>query len=494
MTMDVSIRRERTVQVLAVPIAALLFFSFFLPRGLSSTWQFGWDNDTFKMVIEILQVMAGLCLASVIILPLPKFLKAVVLLALGVFLTAVVLFDSVRPFSAFFSNPIWMDQGAWILLPAFAMTFAIHSESDRDNSGRAAFGVVGGAVMLLLAFLPITFQRVGITPMTAFIETWSNFPGSVDFGEFLFLATWIVVISLGPAMGGLFMAHSALSIVRPEKRLQGAGSVAGAVFLLWHPAVWMVFWVFLWSGSKVVFTTVFVALAPSLGCAFLLAAGVYYLGEAFAAEPDRAASLSPGFGAMVVGEALEPEEAPYSGYEENDESGVASEGYDYEPGGAQQDEDQVASDGVAQGEEDELSPSAMWSVAEPEEPLPPFSSPVDQLPFAATVAGESTQAVAIGNMESILSADEERGKELDRHWTAGAAAWQRQDWDEALEHYNAVIRLDPSATDARKAVGDIHYGLGNLNEAETYYQQVLAERPNDEYTQRALEQIKLYRG
>lgn len=483
MAMDVSIRRERTVQILAVPIAAMLFLSFFLPRGMSSNWQFGWDNDTFKMVVEILQVMAGLCLAGVVILPLPKFLKAVVLLAIGVFLSAVVLFDTITSFSAFFSNPVWMDVGAWILLPALAMTLAIHSESDRDNSGRAAFGVIGGAVMILLAFLPISFQRVGVLPLTAFMEMWGEFPGSIGFGEFLFLLTWVAVISLGPAMGGLFMAHSAIGIIRPEKRLQGAGSVAGAVFLLWHPAVWLIVWVFLWSGSKIVFTTVFVALAPSLGCAFLLAAGIYYLGEAFAADPERAASINLGFGAMVLGEPLEAQEGPYAEYADEEEPYAAEHQYQ-EPGSP----DELR---ASEYEDDVPPPAEMWSAAEPEDIPPPFGG-ADQLPFAATVAGESTQALNIDQVESLLS--EDLGSELDQHWNAGAAAWQRQDWDDALAHYNAVLRIDPTATDARKAVGDIHYGLGNLDEAEVYYTQVLAERPEDEYTQKALEQIKLYRG
>ncbi|MDX9720089.1 MAG: tetratricopeptide repeat protein [Myxococcota bacterium] len=489
-------RRERFVQGIGVIVALLLFSSFFLPRSFSSSWifssswSFGWDGKAYEIIRSILQLFFGLLLAAMVLLPLPRLLKGLVLSVAGILLTGLYVFESVTSFSQFFESPLWLNQLLFVLFGAVAASLAFHADSDRDGSARQALGLLGGSAMLLLATLPLFFGIFATPPAsTAFIEIWSSFPGSLGLLDVLFLCTVLVVLSAGPIAGALLMGHSALAIVRPQLRLLAAGPIAAMAFLLWPAAVAFLYWLAIWADSDAVFSTYFVLVTPSLGSAFLLAGGVFYVLESLALDPERAASVHPGLGVLVLG-SIE------AGESEEEELGWPPRSVDVpaiSPDAEPWSEQPHAHGSPASA----LEPS--WSTTASAEPLPSaWSSPAaEPLPSAWSSPGvEPSQQGSSPEAWAPSPPAAAPANELawiDEQWRAGQEAWAAQDWDRALHHLQQVVQGDPQRTEAVKALADIYYGLGQVEEAERYYHLVLQAWPDNEYSRGALAQIEAYR-
>src|SRR5690606_39631829 len=128
--------------------------------------------------------------------------------------------------------------------------------------------------------------------------------------------------------------------------------------------------------------------------------------------------------------------------------------------------------------------------------LPP-SGPQNHPSVAAEQGDGSTQALDFDSIQKLADADRvgtpQVGPDPEALWQRGAAAWEAQDWDEALRCYHQVVELQPGRTEAARAVADIYYGLGQVDEAEQWYQRVLQDWPDDSYSRQALAQIAAYR-
>src|SRR5690606_36962285 len=144
----------------------------------------------------------------------------------------------------------------WTLFPAVAATLAFNGDSDKAHSGRHALAMVAGAVMLFLSVIPlgVAAAPTSLKPITGFVDIW-DVPGSLDFFEVLLLMTLAIVISLGPAAGGLLMFHSGIAIAAPGRRVRGAGPIAAASFLLYQPAAYFLLFLYIWMKANIVFTT-----------------------------------------------------------------------------------------------------------------------------------------------------------------------------------------------------------------------------------------------
>ncbi len=473
--MDTDIqRRERIFQFVGLPVAAFLFLAFFLPRGASAKWSFAWNESGLTIVTQIFQVAAGLALAAALFLPVNRLLKGIVLAALGLLLSALITLQSIGSFSGFFNDPAWIIRVIWVVFPAIAACCAFCADSEKDYSARNAFGLIGGSVMLFLAFWPLNGE-MALTPLTALSAEVFSLPSGIPFALRIFLFGLLLLVSLGPVAGGLLAAYSAAALVRPDLRLPAAGPVAGIAFLFWVPALAFYAWLATWAAGNHVFTSYFVSITPDLGATFLLAAAAFYTLEGLYQDPEKAVALHPGLGLLVT-----------TAWEE-----AGADGADVE------------------GDDDEAWPPPNQAYPDDGEPLPPLYDPATD-PNDWRNQGSGVPTTAPATSEAWGQPPPPAPVDDDAQWSsapealaapasnaldeAARSAWEQQDWDQALYYYGEIFRSDPQRTDACRALADIHYGLGNLDEAERYYRLVLVSWPDDTYAQNALEQIAYYRN
>jgi tetratricopeptide (TPR) repeat protein len=124
------------------------------------------------------------------------------------------------------------------------------------------------------------------------------------------------------------------------------------------------------------------------------------------------------------------------------------------------------------------APAAEESVAEAEAPAhfrpmesppAPEPAPVAQPPsppqFRPQVPRASDAAPATPAAEPVPA--ELGAKE---HWQAAREAYWRRDLDRAIEHYEALVRLEPEDPRAQGELGNLYYQLGRWQEAAVAYE------------------------
>jgi tetratricopeptide (TPR) repeat protein len=99
---------------------------------------------------------------------------------------------------------------------------------------------------------------------------------------------------------------------------------------------------------------------------------------------------------------------------------------------------------------------------------------VGQQGWQAIQAGEAERAVSL--FQQALAS---RPNDDLSHFGAGLAAHMLGREDDAERSLKRALVLNSRLTDASKLLGDIEYGLGNVEEAIAAYERVLTERPGD---------------